>query len=141
MLVITPIGISTGAITVLLTVSHINKNIEPTTAEKGINILLLFPTNFLVMCGIISPTKPITPQQLTMHAVINELNKKIYFTVLAVFIPNEFDFSLPKLIMFITLPKQHKIITPIITNIVTIGKSRSSKKARFPISHIKAEYS
>ena len=141
MLVITPIGISTGAITVLLTVSHINKNIAPTTAENGINTLLLFPTNFLVMCGIIRPTKPITPQQLTIHAVINELNKKIYFTVLAVFMPNELDFSLPKLIIFITLPKQHKITTPAITKIITIGKSRSSKKARFPISHIKAEYS
>ena len=139
MLVITPIGISTGAITVLLTVSHINKNIAPTTAENGINTLLLFPTNFLVMCGIMSPTKPITPQQLTIHAVIKELNKNMYLTASDVFIPKDDAFSLPKLIIFITLPKHHKIITPTNIENVTTGNNLSSKKARLPISHINAE--
>lgn len=134
-------GISIGAITVLLMVSHISKNMEPVIAENGINILLLLPTNFRVICGIISPTKLITPQQLTIQAVINELKRKRYFTVLDVFTPKEFDFSFPKLIIFITFPKQHKIITQIITNIVTTYNSLSSKKERFPISHINAEYS
>jgi hypothetical protein len=138
MLVITPTGINTGENNILLKVSQRGKKTAPAKAEAGIKITLLVPIIFLIICGIIKPTKPITPQIETVAAVIKDAVRNKNFVFLSIFIPKVFDFSPPKDTALITFPDKDKIIMLVSTPTVINGSNLSSKVEKFPISHKKA---
>ncbi len=60
-----PTGISYGANITLLSKSHSITKLPPANAAHGINILWEFPVNRLMICGIMRPTKPKSPEKLT----------------------------------------------------------------------------
>ena len=78
--VTTPIGISTGAIMVLPIVSQKSRKTPPPMEARGISlVLLLLLVRSLIVCGTISPTKPIIPVNATENPTINEAITSILF--------------------------------------------------------------
>ena len=70
--VMTPTGISTGAMRVRLTESHKMRKLAPKNMEHGINKRKSGPTTRRTICGTINPTNPMGPLMATTVPVIRE---------------------------------------------------------------------
>lgn len=84
-----PTGSSTGMAMVRANVSHTITNHPPANAEKGMRMRLSDPNSKRLMCGMMRPAKPITPDadttKATMSADIKRTKKVVSFTGM----PNE----------------------------------------------------
>jgi hypothetical protein len=98
--VMTPMGISWGANSVLAAVSHNNRKIAPVSAETGISLLWSGPVMKRTACGMMRPTKPIVPQKHTLIAVTNEATNRSSFFKADALIPRETAVSSPVESMF-----------------------------------------
>ncbi len=95
----TPIGISNWKR--LLEKSSINKRkLPPKIKLKGIETRLSTPTIILVMCGMIKPNNPITPEIATAEEVASVTANKIINLSLLTWIPEVFASSSPNAITF-----------------------------------------
>lgn len=111
----------------------------PANAEAGIKTtLLVVLIILLIMCGIMMPIKPITPQIETIEATIRDVTINKNFIFLSVFTPKVFDFSLFSDMALIILPDRDRVIIPMATMVVINGNIFSSKVDKLPISHRKA---
>ena len=94
-----------GEIITRAKVSESKRKIAPEKNDKGINFLLSAPITNLTICGIIKPTKAITPVYATDTLVIIEPNISIKFLENWTLIPNELPWSSPNINKFKSLEK------------------------------------
>ncbi len=104
-----PIGSSCGATKSLAATSEKTINIPPIKAAAGMTYLWSAPTIFLIICGIIKPTKPIEPLTETIEPANNADRITIILRVRLTFMPKTTDVLSPNNIVFIGLCKIIKI--------------------------------
>jgi len=89
-----PIGNSLPGIIILVKTSAHIKNIDPIKAVIKIFFLWSVPNNILTICGIISPTNPIMPDEYTVSPITKDIIIKYKNNVLFIYINNSFDGSI-----------------------------------------------
>ena len=103
MAVMLPTGSSAGAASVLARVSAKRQKIAPNKIEKVKTVRVSLPKRSRTIWGIISPTKPITPQQETAVATKIEEIIRTEIVILWVFTPVVCAVSLPNCMIFNSL--------------------------------------
>lgn len=92
---ITPTGISAGAMATLATVSQIAKNAPPKTMVTGMSLRCSHPTKSRQICGAIMPMKPMGPHTDTTPHTMMEAEKNTRFFVLPTLTPRLVAMSSP----------------------------------------------
>lgn len=89
-------------------VSAKRQKIAPKQREKKKTVRLLLPKMRRTMCGMIRPTKPMTPQQATVAAISIEETMSTLSVVLCTFTPEDCAVSRPncKIFRFLVLKKR-----------------------------------
>ena len=100
MAVILPTGSSAGAANVLARVSAKRQKIAPNRMEKLKTVRVSLPKRRRTICGIINPTKPITPQQETAVATNMEDMMRTETVILRVLTPVVCAVSFPNCMIF-----------------------------------------
>ena len=103
MAVILPTGSSAGAASVLAIVSAKRQKIAPNRMENVKTTRVSLPKSNLTMCGIMSPTNPITPQHETVVATKMEEIINTEMVILRVLTPVVWAVSFPNCIIFKSL--------------------------------------
>lgn len=133
MAVMLPTGSSEGAAIVRAIVSAARQKKAPKTMEKAKTTRLLLPNIKRVMWGMMSPMKPITPQQATVEAIIMDDEISITHVVNCVFTPDVCAVSVPNCIIFKFLAFRNKINPPIRKTKVRLITSIQVAEAKLPI--------
>ena len=103
MAVMLPTGSSAGAANVRAQVSAKRQKMAPKMMEKVKTVRVLFPNKSLTIWGIISPMKPITPQQETAVATKIEEIISTETVIFRVFTPVVCAVSVPNCKIFNSL--------------------------------------
>ena len=93
--VILPTGSSDRGIMVRARVSAIRQKRAPKKSEKKKTVPVLLPKMSLTICGMINPTKPITPQHATVVAISIEDKISTLNVVRCTLTPEDCAVSLP----------------------------------------------
>ena len=108
MAVILPTGSSERAMMERARESAKRQKMAPKQREKKKTVRLLLPKMSRTMWGMMSPTKPMTPQQATVDAIRMEETMSTLKVVLCTFTPEDCAVSRPncKMLRFLVLKKR-----------------------------------
>lgn len=118
----------------LAMVSTINMNRAPNTIQPGITLRLSFPKIIRQICGMRSPTQPITPHNATILAVIRDAKVITTMRINWMLIPNARASCSDKESAFNRYRNKYNIMIPITIHVPPICNVRKDADDKLPIN-------